>query len=1025
MSARPKRGFWLICRIYFRRFRIALWFFFLAVILGMIWLNQVGVPNWVKARLVAHLQQRGLDLQFTRMRLVFYQGLVADNVRIGQADDPESPHFTAAEVLVDVRWSSLLRWPVQRDALVDSLVLRQGRLVWPMGTTNGVLRVISLDDISTELRFLPEDEWSLEHFAARFAGGKIELSGRIAHASAVREWSFPKPAQAAQPSSMQPGHPGAAQRRLRDLADALDQIRFSTPPRLNVDVRGDARDPQSFKLRLALNAAGESSTPWGRMWNGYCTARILPRATNGQLRAEVNVMAERARTPWGSTTNLQIAVQLSSQADQPDRANGELLLAASRSETEWARADSIRLWVQWVHSFTNPIPLVGQTQLRCERVRTGWADTEHLSFSGNFSSANESVAKAGGAAWGWWTNLAPYQVDWECLLKGARVEKVDAEEFSFSGRWSAPELLVTNLQARVSRSRAEFHARLDVGTRELSLRLATRIDPHRFAPLFAEPVRKELAACTWPELPRLEAEAGLVFPEWDLSPASDAWPSRLLPTIWAMGGFDLAEGAAYREVGISRLKTSFVYTNGGFRLPDLTIARPEGRLALDVMFTNGFRNLHARVSSGIDWRMVRPLLDEESREGVDLVEYQQPPRIEGELWERLDAPEQLGFLGRVSATNFSVRGESARSLETELAYTNGVVLCTRLKASLREGQVMTADALRADFPADVIIVTNGYSTADPMAVTRAIGAHVARVVAPYQFSNPPTARVYGVIPLHGLKAADLHFELDGGPFHWWRFNVPHISGQVHWRGLGLTITEVRSDFYGGQATGGAAFDFSPAKGDFYQFNLTTTNTILQAMMADLSPKTNVPEGRLSGTLVITNANTADDQILDGYGTVELKDGLIWDIPIFGVFSPILDGIVPGLGHSRAGAAKGTFVITNAVIRSDDLQIHAPAMRLAYKGTVDMHERVDARVEAELLRDVWLVGPVMRATLWPFTKMFEYKVTGTLDEPKTEPLRPVTKMILTPLQIPFHPWRSLKGLFQETPTPQGHFEPLDQ
>jgi hypothetical protein len=64
------------------------------------------------------------------------------------------------------------------------------------------------------------------------------------------------------------------------------------------------------------------------------------------------------------------------------------------------------------------------------------------------------------------------------------------------------------------------------------------------------------------------------------------------------------------------------------------------------------------------------------------------------------------------------------------------------------------------------------------------------------------------------------------------------------------------------------------------------------------------------------------------------------------------------------------------------------------------------VEAELFRDTWLIGRVLSLALWPVTKMFEFKVTGALNEPKMEPLYTVPKLIM----IPLHPIKTLEELF---------------
>ncbi len=182
-------------------------------------------------------------------------------------------------------------------------------------------------------------------------------------------------------------------------------------------------------------------------------------------------------------------------------------------------------------------------------------------------------------------------------------------------------------------------------------------------------------------------------------------------------------------------------------------------------------------------------------------------------------------------------------------------------------------------------------------------------------------------------------------------------------------------------------------------------------MDDLSPRPTHLEGFLNATLRVTHANSADWRETTGYGSMDLLDGLIWDIPIFGIFTPVLNGISPGLGTSRASAATGSFVITNGVIRSDDLEIRSPAVRLLYRGTVDLEGRLNARVEAVLMRDVWGLGPIISTVFWPVTKMLEYKVTGSLGQPRSEPVFFLPRIVLMP-------FRSSKEILPEDSDPAG-------
>jgi hypothetical protein len=293
-------------------------------------------------------------------------------------------------------------------------------------------------------------------------------------------------------------------------------------------------------------------------------------------------------------------------------------------------------------------------------------------------------------------------------------------------------------------------------------------------------------------------------------------------------------------------------------------------------------------------------------------------------------------------------------------------------------------------------------------IARAIGAHIGRAIEPYHFSQPPTAGAYGVIPMHGEEDANLHFVIEGGPFHWFKFNADKISGEIHWTGLKLRLSKVQADFYGGAAGGEAEFAFHSGEPTDFKFSANITNCLLQPLISDYLNRTNQLEGFVSGNIVVTEARTEDWHSANGYGHLKLRDGLIWDIPVFGIFSPVLNGIMPGLGNSRATAANCSFVMANGVLVTQDLEIRSAAMRLQYRGTLDLEGDVRAKVEAELLRDMWLVGPIVSTVFWPVTKMFEYRVYGTLGQPKTEPVYIIPRLVL----LPFQPLRALKGLLEE-------------
>jgi hypothetical protein len=1031
------------------------WLLILALLGAVLYLHSAGLPDFIKKPLLEKLRARGIELHFSRLRLRFYQGLVADNVRFGQAHDPLSPQLTAAEVILSLDPRALLRLQVQ----VDAIGLRQGRLVWPLVETNGAPRELSVENIRAQLRFERPDKWAVDQFAATFGGAKFELSGTLENASAVREW---KALQA------QPVAPAEAQERLREVSEIMDHVHFQTAPEFRLQINGDARDPRTFNIRLDVLAQG-ADTAWGAFTEGRVKLRLLPGSASRIPRADLTVRAAsaktpfadianfqldvhaasfeglthlanaelsasaappgtlpalrgvamlsdahlqvtagRARTQWAALTNLQFNLDVAAAGEQTNSVNVGLSLLAEGVASKWGQASNARLKSQWVHALTNAAPLSGHAQFGCEDASCSWGKAGGVDLDVAMARAAAGPADPVIATAAWWTNLTPFTAEVGLHLHEVWSSNFQARAINCGGHWQAPELTLTGLEALFDVGSIEAGAALDVASRVFKFHLTSEADPHRFEPLLSGPARLLLEQLAWQKPPLVIGQGELILPAW--TNRQPDWPAQVQPTLQLNGQFSLEHGGAFHTIPFLTAQSHFSYSNLTWRLPDLMATMPEGSIAAGHEANERTGQIYWQVHSTVDVNRVRPLLDPATAGVLDLFSFTVPPRIEAQFWACSNKVASIGFQGRVFATNFTFRGETVASVETALQYTNGWLRFTDPRLRRPGGQEMSADSLGLEFSTQRLFLTNGVSTADPGAVTRAIGPNVAQALEPYQFSKPPTVHAHGIIPLRGTDDADLYFKVLGGPFQWWRFRLPMVAANIHWFGQHVELADMEAEFYGGKATGLARFDFHPGAGAGFGFALELNDADLRPLVSSLAAQTNKLEGRLSGNLLITKGNTDNWRQTQGDGSLNLRDGLIWDFPVFGVFSGVLNGIVPGLGYSRANSASCTFGITNGVIRSSNLEIHSPSLRLDYRGTIALDGQLDARVEAQFLRNMWLVGPVVSTMFWPVTRIFEYKVTGTLDKPKAEPLYLLPRILM----IPLHPLRSLKELQPENP-----------
>lgn len=880
-------GFWRRCRKVFRWLRITIWFVLLAAVCALLWFNQVGLPDFLKKRFVTECRARGVDLEFSRLRLHFVRGIVADNIRIGDAKAADSPALSVREIQVRLDFHALLHRRLQ----VDGLVLRQGKLVWPFSPTNA----LTIDNIQTEVRFSTNDDWSLDNFHADFAGAKLAVSGEVVHARELRNWDVFKGGKSR-------GH-GAGQPQLKQFADMMARVRFAGTPQLSLTINGDARDISSLVVRLNATAPG-------------------------------------VETPAFNAREFQLSANLLSS--------------------------------------TNQLPSAATNRLD--------------------------------STWGFWTNAQAYQLVWSVHCLDVWSEKVSLDSLALGGYWRAPEIVLTNLAIGVAGGRLGVAARLNVNTRELHFTNASSFDLSAALTLLPDKMREKLADLSWGQPPQVRLGGSLILPDWTNQPPD--WAGFVRRNVRLDGELEFADltlrGAPFRTA-----KTHFSYANRVWRLPDAQLIQGKTWLVFDG--GGDETNYQGRIWGTFDPETIRPLLT--SSNGVHVLElfkFSQALTLDLKFAGRTRDYDSIVARGSLALTNFALRDQAMDSVAGTFYYTNRLLEFPS-PCLMRGGgtQQLTAEKVVVDLRTRLVHITKGFSTADPLAIARAIGPKTGKFLETYQFLQPPTAWVNGTVTMNNIHrpedaaGTDLTFDIvRGGPFRWLRLNTPRIEGTLRWTGAGLILTNVTAWAYGGKENGFATFDFNaPHPGADYFFTADVHDADLHALAADVSSPTNKLEGTFSGELVITDASTENLQTWNGYGDVKLHDGLIWDIPIFGILSPVLNTFVPGLGNSRATDALAQYNITNGVVFTDSLDIRCGLGQLQYVGTVDLQQNVNARVTARLLHNTWVVGPMISAVLWPVSKALEYRVTGTLKDPHSEPLY-VPSFLLMPL----HPIRSIEGLF---------------
>ncbi|MCX7887560.1 MAG: AsmA-like C-terminal region-containing protein, partial [Verrucomicrobiae bacterium] len=218
-------------------------------------------------------------------------------------------------------------------------------------------------------------------------------------------------------------------------------------------------------------------------------------------------------------------------------------------------------------------------------------------------------------------------------------------------------------------------------------------------------------------------------------------------------------------------------------------------------------------------------------------------------------------------------------------------------------------------------------------------------------------------------------------FQWWKLRAPQATANAVFSNQTLNIRQFRAAFCDGSLRGRAEIQCA-ADNPAFQLSLEASECDLRQLLRQIGNPNPTASGKLKGQLALL-APTMQVDSFQGRGSLEITDGVLVEVPVFGIFSQILNMIVPGLGSASVTSANCTYTIGNGRARTDDLEFEMAVATVRSYGSIGLSKGdLDFRMEVQLLRS-W---PGLNIVTWMLGKLFEYKVGGTINNPNWRPTR---------------------------------------
>ena len=312
-------------------------------------------------------------------------------------------------------------------------------------------------------------------------------------------------------------------------------------------------------------------------------------------------------------------------------------------------------------------------------------------------------------------------------------------------------------------------------------------------------------------------------------------------------------------------------------------------------------------------------------------------------------------------------------------FADGAVNCEDLHVTRDEGT--GSGNFTYDFKKHEVRVSNIRTSLYPAEAIFWIDPKTWKTVVPYKFRRPPNVVANGVYQFRGGKNTRLEVKMDGASGMDYVFlgkTLPfdRVSARLLFTHDRLQITDVRADLLAGMLHGNA--DISLARNDPKYTAKLSVREINFPRLTDLYYNYKAAQGLLRGTYEFTGLGS-DWRSMRGSGRVEVSNGDVFAIPIFGPLSGILNKIVPGSGYSIARDATANFKVENGIIHTDEFE--AAGALFSMLGHGDIHF-LDDKLDFNLRLD--MKGPGVLLT--PMYKLFEYVGEGNLKKPDWHPKR---------------------------------------
>jgi len=462
------------------------------------------------------------------------------------------------------------------------------------------------------------------------------------------------------------------------------------------------------------------------------------------------------------------------------------------------------------------------------------------------------------------------------------------------------------------------------------------------------------------------------------------------PTIEVSGGLNISEprhikilghaavdSFTYQGIPLTDLNAAFSLNGDRIFVRDLRVNQRDGQIKAELLSAPS--DFRLTVDSTLNPTVLKSFLSPQMQSFLREWEWQKLPAIHLEIRGPDQRPENWTGDGTLSLGRTRFRGAWMNSATSKLHFGDGAVTYDNFRVVRDEG--VGTGSFTYDFKKHEVRFSSIKSSLHPSDAILWIDPDLLKSVTPYKFHQPPSLTANGLYQFGSGKNTRFEINVDaprGMDYVFLGKTLPfdRISSKLIFTSDKLQIADLKGVIFSGTATGSA--EISLGHGDSrYHANMTASK-INFPRLTELYFNYKSAQGALNGTYDFTGVGS-DSRKMRGSGKLEVTEGDVFAIPVFGPLSQILNAILPGSGYSIARTATSNFTIKDGIFHTDNFEAQGRLFGMLGHGDIYF---VDDKVNFTIRLDMH--GPGVLLT--PVYKLFEYEGTGSAKHPDWHPKR---------------------------------------